>query len=71
MQSWAPASPRWLLLSGAGPDQATTALSRARGRYGSDMAAVRAEVAAMERSLEMDGGAQTGGQKLLSQLAVH
>ena len=55
VQTWLPDSPRWLLLSGAGRQAAATALSRARGRYGSDAASVGAEIAAMERAAERGG----------------
>ena len=55
MQTWLPDSPRWLLLSGAGRQAAATALSRVRGRYGSDAVSVGAEIAAMERAAERSG----------------
>ncbi|KAK9819163.1 hypothetical protein WJX81_007550 [Elliptochloris bilobata] len=53
--TWLPDSPRWLLLSGAGRQAAANALSRARGRYGSDAATVSTEIAAMERAAERSG----------------
>lgn len=36
--AWLPESPRWLLLSGAGPDAAAAALWRAKGRVASSAA---------------------------------
>lgn len=35
---WLPESPRWLLLSGAGPAAATTALRRAKGGVANETA---------------------------------
>lgn len=50
-QAWLPDSPRWLLLNGDGDAKAEAALVRARGKYGGDLGMVRAEVAAMARSV--------------------
>ena len=44
-------SPRWLLLATGRREEAVAALTRARGRYGADSAAIEAEVSGIEDSL--------------------
>ncbi|KAK9818055.1 hypothetical protein WJX72_006373 [[Myrmecia] bisecta] len=61
--AWLPDSPRWLLLSGAGRDRAAAALTRARGKYGDDKAAVDAEISGMIRSAE-ESASQSGSMSL-------
>ena len=56
-QLWLMESPRWLLLSSGRREEAVAALTRARGRYGGDAAAVEAEVDAISDSLS---AAQSG-----------
>jgi hypothetical protein len=61
LQAWLPDSPRWLLLSGAGSNAAAAALSRVKGKYGQDAAALAREVQSVQGALEeVDGNAQNG-----------
>ena len=52
LQAWLPDSPRWLLLSGNGREEAEGALRRAWGKYGNDSSCVRTELARIESSVE-------------------
>ncbi len=66
LQLWLMESPRWLLLSSGRRDEAVAALTRARGRYGGDTAAVEAEVAGIEDSLRntSDSGGEQSSEHL-------
>eukprot|EP00887_Chlorella_sp_A99_P006942 scaffold2.g6942.t1 len=58
--AWLPDSPRWLLLSGAGPAAAADALRRAKGRCANE-AEVRYEVEGMEAAMAASPMAGGGG----------
>ena len=45
-------SPRWLLLSGAPREEAVQALTRARGKYGGDTAAIEKEATGIQRAVQ-------------------
>lgn len=49
-------SPRWLLLKPGRREQAVTALTRARGRYGTNPAAIEREISDIEASVSSQQG---------------
>lgn len=59
-QLWLMESPRWLLLKSGRREQAVEALTRARGRYGTDAVAIQREVADIEASVNSQQG--SGGE---------
>ena len=56
-QAWLPESPRWLLLSGSGQGAAAAALRRLKGSAAVE-AAVVAEIAEIDATMEAAGGGQ-------------
>jgi sugar porter (SP) family MFS transporter len=60
---WLMESPRWLLLKPGRREQAVTALTRARGRYGTNPAAIEREISDIEASVSSQQG--SGGLQAL------
>lgn len=67
-----PESPRWLLLNGAGRDEAVRALVRCEGKRASNLALVEAEVDEMASNLRnAEGGGAGGSGGVMSALGLN